>query len=152
MKMAYFEDLKLGEKLTTQARTITDAMATIFINVGGFAAPFFNDEIEASKTPMGWRALPGRVAFALMGGLLETYLSGRDRSPGVSLFVGVNNMSMKIPLKVGDTIHLESERVELVETSNPRWGRVVDRETLINQKDEVVCMADIIHLCERKPK
>ena len=156
--MAYFEDLKLGEKLSTTGRTITDGMASILINVGGYAAPFFNDETEANKTPLGWRAIPGRMVLALMGGLLETYgpasrpTTETTEGGGAGLFVGVNNMRVRIPLRVGDTVHLESERVELTETSNPRWGRVVDRETLLNQKGEVVCQADIIHLYERKPK
>jgi acyl dehydratase len=153
--MPYFEDLESGEKLSTQARTITDGMASLLINVGGYTAPFFNDEIAANKTPLGWRALPGRMILALMGGLLETYGSGRpttEAPSGTALFVGVHNMRVRIPLKVGDTVHLESERVELVETSNPRWGRVIDRETLINQRGEVVCEADIIHLYERRPK
>ena len=150
--MQYWEDLKLGEKFTTTGRTITDGMATLLINVGGYILPFFNDEIEANKTPLGWRALPGRIVLGLMGGLLETWMSGSATGPGVAMFVGVNNMSMKVPLKVGDTVHLESERVELVETSNPRWGKVVDREALINQRGELVCQADIIHLYERKPK
>ena len=150
--MPYYEDLKLGEKFTTGARTITDAMATLFINVGGYTAPFFNDEIEANKTPLGWRALPGRIVLAIMGGLAETAMFSRPTGPGVGLFVGVNNMTVKTPLKVGDTVHLESERFELTETSNPRWGKEVARESLINQKGEVVCQADIIHLYERKPK
>ena len=95
--MAYFEDLKLGEKITTQARTITDAMATLLINIGGYTAPFFNDEITANKTPLGWRALPGRLVLGIMGGLLETYGSGRrvtDEPGGVALWVGVNNMTL----------------------------------------------------------
>ena len=53
---------------------------------------------------------------------------------------------------LGDTVHLESERIELKETSNPKWGKEIARESLINQKGELVCQADIIHLYERKPK
>ncbi len=152
--MAYFEDLKTGAKFTTPGRTITDGMASLLINVGGFAAPMFNSEEEAKKTPLGWRALPGRITFMLMGGLLETYgESSRPATPGgVGLFVGCRNMRVMTPLRVGDTVHLESERVELEETSNPRWGRVIDRETLVNQKGETVCTADIVHLHERRPK
>ncbi len=156
--MAYFEDLETGERFTTPGRTITDGMASVLISVGGFAAPMFNNEEAAKKTPLGWRALPGGVTFMLMGGLAETYgassrPAGRPATPGgIGLFVGCRSMRLMTPVRVGDTVHLESERVELEETSNPRWGRVIDREALINQKGETVCTADIVHLHERKPK
>ncbi len=149
--MPYFEDLELGGKYTTPGRTITDGMATIFINVGLYTAPYFNDESLANESVLGWRAIPGRVALYIMGGLVETY-GPKHTGSGLAYFVGVNNMSVKTPLKVGDTVHLESERIELKETSNPKWGKEIARESLINQKGELVCQADIIHLYERKPK
>jgi len=149
--VAYFEDLELGASYTTPGRTITDGMASLIINMGYYSAPYFNDESVANESVLGWRALPGRAALYLMGGLVETY-GPRRSGPGLAYFVGVDNMSVKTPLKVGDTVHLESERIELKETSNPKWGREVARERLINQKGELVCQADIIHLYERKPK
>jgi len=151
--MSYFEDLKLGHKVTTGARTITDGMATVLINIGGFTAPFFNDETEASKTPLGWRAIPGRITFALMGGLVET-AEAFGRGPGAVMLVGANNLAWKTPLKAGDTIRLEFEITEKreTETKNPRWGVVVNKETLTNQRGEVVCEVEITHLVERKPK
>jgi len=149
--MSYFEDLKLGHKVTTGARTITDGMATVLINIGGFTAPFFNDETEANKTPLGWRAIPGRISFALMGGLVETSEALGEGS-GALMLVGANNLTWKSPLKVGDTVHLELEVTEKRETKNPQWGVVVNKETLTNQKGEVVCECEITHLVERRSK
>ncbi len=149
--MSYFEDLELGHKITSGGRTITDGMATALINIGGFTAPFFNDETEANRTPLGWRAIPGRITFALMGGLVET-ADVFGRGPGAVMLVGANNLTWKVPLKVGDTVHLEFEITEKRETSNPRWGVVVNKEALINQKDEVVCEAEITHLAEHRPR
>jgi acyl dehydratase len=151
LKMSYFEDLKLGHKVTTGARTITDGMATVLINIGGFIAPFFNDETEANKTPLGWRAIPGRVVFALMGGLIET-AEAFGRGPGAVMLVGANNLTFKTPVKVGDTVHLEFEITEKRDTKNPRWGVVINKETLTNQKGEVVCEVEITHLAEHRPK
>ena len=149
--MSYFEDIKLGHKVTSGGRTITDGMATALINIGGFTAPFFNDETEANKSPLGWRAIPGRISFALMGGLIET-AGAFGKGPGAVMLVGGSNLAWKVPLKVGDTIHLEFEITEKRETGNPRWGVVINKESLINQKGEVVCEAEITHLAERKPK
>lgn len=149
--MPYYEDIESGRKITTGARTITDGMATVLINIGGFTAPFFNDETAANKTPLGWRALPGRISFALMGGLVEQ-VEAFGKGPGAVMLVGANNLTWKVPVKVGDTIHLEFEVIGKREAKNPRWGVVVNKETLINQKGEVVSEAEITHLVECRPK
>jgi Acyl dehydratase len=118
--MAYYEDFKLGQKVISPGRTITDGMATALINIGGFVAPQFNDETEATKTPLGWRALPGRVTFALMGGLVEQMdiLKGA----GAGMLVGADKLTWKAPVRVADTVHLEWEVTEIRKTHNPRWG------------------------------
>ncbi len=144
--MAYYEDYELGQKSTSPRRTITDGMATVLIDVGGFTADQFNDELTAKMTPLGWRAIPGRLIFALMGGLVERMRM--SDTPGRGMLVGADNLVWKAPLLVGDTIHLETEITEKRKTSNPRWGLIKNTETLINQKDEVICTVDIIHLYE----
>jgi len=117
--MAYYEDFKVGQKLVSPGRTMTDGMATALINIGGFVAPQFNDETMASQTPLGWRALPGRVIFALMGGLVEQM--GVFGGPGPGMLVGADKLTWKAPLRVGDTIHVEWEITEMKKTRNPRW-------------------------------
>jgi acyl dehydratase len=134
--MPYYEDFEVGQKINSLGRTVTDGMATVLINVGGFTAPFFNDETVANQTPLGWRAIPGRITLALMGGLVEQMLPLHFPNPGGMLLVGAKKVTFKAPLRVGDTIHL---------------GFVRNRETLINQKGETVCQADILHLSEYKP-
>ncbi|OPX39727.1 MAG: hypothetical protein B1H11_02320 [Desulfobacteraceae bacterium 4484_190.1] len=146
--MPYYEDLKPGQKVISPSRTITDGMATVLIDVGGFTADQFNDEISANKTPLGWRAIPGRLVFALMGGLVER-MKVFD-TPGPGMLVGADKLVWKGPLRVGDTIHLEWEVTEMRETSNPRWGLVKNKETLLNQNDEVICTVEIAHLFEYK--
>lgn len=147
--MPYYEDFEVGQKLISPRRTVTDGMATILIDVGGFAAPQFNDEISASKTPLGWRALPGRLVFALMGGLVERM--DVFHTPGPGLLVGADKLKWKVPLRVGDTVYVEWEVTEMRKTSNPKWGLVKNKETLINQKGEMVCEVEITHLFEYRP-
>lgn len=149
--MPYYEDLKVGYRITSAGRTVTDGMATVLINIGGFTAPFFNDETVANQTPLGWRAIPGRIVLALMGGLVEQMLPLHLPEPGTALLVGADKVAFKAPLRVGDTIHLDWEVIEMRQTSNPRWGLVKNKETLMNQKGEVVCEAEIAHLHEYKP-
>ena len=148
--MAYYEDFEIGRKVTSNSRTITDGMATVLIDVGGFTADQFNDAVSANKTPLGWRALPGRLVFALMGGLVERMAV--FKGDGAGMLVGADQLVWKRPLRVGDTIHLEWEVTEMRETSNPRWGLVKNSETLINQNGEVICTVDITHLLEYRKK
>ena len=147
--MPYYEDFKPGQKGVSPGRTITDGMATVLINIGGFIAPQFNDETVAKQTPLGWRALPGRVIFLLMGGLVE--LMGIFSSPGPGLLVGGDKITWNVPLRVGDTVHLEWEATEVRKTRNPKWGLLKNKSTLINQKGEVVCACEITHLLEYRP-
>ena len=144
--MPYFEDFKVGQKVISSRRTVTDGMATVLIDVGGFTADQFNDRVAAEKTPLGWRAIPGRLMFALMGGLVER-MNIFD-TEGAGMLVGADKLVWKGPLRVGDTIYLEWEVTEVRKTSNPRWGLVKNSETLKNQKDEVICTVEITHLFE----
>jgi acyl dehydratase len=148
--MPYYEEFELGQKATSTSRTVTDGMATIMIDLGGFIADQFTNKIEAEKTPLGWRAIPGRVAFTLMGGLVERM--GIFDTPGPGMLVGADKLIWKTRLKVGDTIHLEWEVIELRKTSNPRWGLVKNSEKLLNQDGEVICTVEITHLFEYKNK
>jgi len=146
--MPYYEDFEIGQKFISPGRTVTDGMATVLIDVGGFVAALFNDEVAANKTPLGWRAIPGRLVFALMGGLAERM--GAFDTPGPGMLVGADKLAWKAPLRVGDTIHLEFEVTGMRETRNPRWGLMKNKETLINQNGEVICTVEISHLFEYK--
>ena len=144
--MPYYEDVEVGLKFNSPRRTITDGMATVLIDVGGYTANIFNDKIAAEKTPIGWRAIPGRLILGLMGGLIERMEI--INTPGPGMLVGADNLEWKAPLRVGDTVYVVWEITEKRKTSNPRWGSVKNRETLINQNDEVICTVDITHLFE----
>jgi len=146
--MPCYEDFEIGQKFISPRRTITDGIATVLIDIGGFTADQFTDEIIATRTPLGWRAIPGRLVFALMGGLVERVKV--VYTPGPGMLVGADKVVWKAPLRVGDTICLKSEVKEMRKTHNPKWGLVKNKETLINQNGEVICTAEITHLYEYK--
>lgn len=147
--MPYYEDLHVGQKIISARRTITDGMATLLIDIGGFNAPQFKDKLTAETTPLGWRAIPGRMAFALMGGLVES-IDELFGVPGAGMLVGADKLVWKEPLRVGDTIYVVWEVTKMRKTSNPKWGLVINSETLMNQNEEVICTVDITHLFEYK--
>jgi len=142
--MAYYDDFEVGQKMVSPRRTITDGMATVLIDVGGFTAAQFIDEMTAKETPLGWRAIPGRLIFALMGGLAERMEALKQEGGG--FLVGADQLVWKAPLRVGDTIHLEWEVTDMRKTGNPKWGLVKNKETLLNQNNATICTVEISHL------
>lgn len=147
--MAYYEDYSIGYKTKTGSRTITDDDATALIKTAGFTDRVFWDEAYAKTTALGWRPLPGRVIFALAGGLVETNRVF-SATPGEVVNAGADKLNWKVPLKVGDTIHAEIEIIAMREAKNPKWGVVTCQEKLINQKNETIMECQIIRLFERK--
>jgi acyl dehydratase len=147
--VGYYEDYKLGDKFTTGARSITDSDASSLTATAGFTDKVFWNEAYARTTALGWRAVPGRVVFALSGGLVETS-KVFSRTPGEIVNAGADKLSWKVPLKVGDTIHVDIEIINLRESKNPKWGVITCKEKLVNQKGETVMESELIRLFERK--
>lgn len=147
--MPYYEDFEVGEKVTTLGRTITDGLASSLICMMGYPAPIFHDETVAKESPIGWRALPGPITLALMGALVEeTHIRMGE---GLGALVGINNVTWKAPVRVGDTVHAEVEIISMRKSSNPKWGLTVEKYSLINQRGEVTNEAEITHVWEYRP-
>jgi acyl dehydratase len=144
MARKYFEDFKVGDKFVSARKTITEAMITIAIGVGGYTNPLFLDEETAKGSRFGGRIAPGRLTFFIMGGLEEE--SVWHDTPAI--LVGVNNMTFKNPLRAGDTIRCEVEILELRESSKAQWGLERHKSTCLNQRNEVVCEHEATHLIE----
>jgi acyl dehydratase len=149
--MPYYEDFEMGKKVTTEGRTITDGLASVLISMMGYPAPVFNDETVAKETALGWRALPGPIILALMVGMGEESRVRMGKEGGGAL-IGINNVTWKAPVRVGDTIRAEWEVISMRKSSNPRWGIVVDRYVLKNQQGEEVHQAETTHVWEYRPK
>jgi|Deesub1362A_J573_1020465.scaffolds.fasta_scaffold00042_133 acyl dehydratase len=145
----YFEDFQIGERFRTAAKTVTEGAITIMVALGGFTIPLFNDEEYAKRTPFGTRIAPGRLTLFLMGGL-EEQLGIYDET--VIALVGLDKVRFRAPLRVGDTIRVEFEVIDLKETSKPDRGLVVHRSRCINQKGEVLVECEATHLMQRRPR
>jgi len=144
----YWEDYAVGEEFTTPGRTVTDAMISVIIGLGGFTVPFFWDEEEAKKTVFGTRIAPGRLTLLLMGGLEEQ--SGFWDHQTIGALLGIDKVRLKGPLKAGDTIRVEGEVIEKRETRNPDMGIIISRSVCRNQKGEVLMEAQTTHLVKRR--
>lgn len=148
MQGLYYEDIKVGDKFTTAAKTITEGAITMMVGLGGYVVPLFTDEEYAKTTIFKGRIAPGRMTVFMMGGLDEQL--GIFEGTLVAL-VGIDKVKFRNPMRAGDTIKVEMEITEKRETKNPQTGIVVHKETCFNQQGEVVLEEEVTHLMKRKP-
>lgn len=147
--MRYYEDMQVGDKVTTAGKTLTDALVTTIVALGGYTEPFFHDEEYAKASHFRGRIAPGVVSLVVAGGLSEQagYFSGSALA-----LMGMNNIKFPAPIRPGDTIHVEMEVIDKKETAKPDRGLVWDRKNCVNQRGEVVAQWESIHLVKRRPK
>ena len=135
----YGDDFDIGDTYTTAAITVTE---THVVNWAGLTMDFYPlhmDKEYAAKSQFGERLAHGPLIFALAVGLV-----GSDGFAGQSAiaWLGVDNMRMLAPVKIGDTVHVHVDVKEKTTTSNPKRGVQMWRYTVINQRDEKVMELD----------
>jgi acyl dehydratase len=130
----YFDDLKVGDTFTTGTYEVSAA------EIKRFAAefdpqPFHLDDEAARDTMFGGLAASGWHTAAITMRLL---VSGGPKLANGVLGAG-GEIEWKMPTRPGDTLHVESEVVELIPSrSRTDRGMLVLRSRTINQHGEVV--------------
>jgi len=139
----YFDQIQIGEKNVTKARTITEADVVAFAALTGDWYPLHCDLEYAKKTPFGERIAHGLLILAVASGLTPL-------EPGpVIAFYGMDKVRFTNPVKLGDTIHVETE-ITNKEEKNERSGVVTIDETVKNQRGETVLNSTMKMLIARK--
>ncbi|NIZ02872.1 MaoC family dehydratase [Thalassospira lucentensis] len=142
----YYEDYEIGEHRQTVGRTITE---TDFVVHAGHSGDFFPHHLDAEfcKTlPFGQRIAHGTMVFTIGVGLTATVINP------VAFSYGYDRLRFIKPVFIGDTIKSDVEiTAKEVMEKRPGFGRVTERLTVTNQKDEVALVADHIYMVEMKP-
>ena len=98
----YFEELEIGDTLTTHRRTVTEAD---IVNFAGMSGDFFYahmDDIAAKESMFGRRVAHGYFVLAAAAGLFV------DPAPGPVLAnYGMENLRFTKPVYAGDTIQVK---------------------------------------------
>ncbi len=145
----YFEELEIGDALTTHRRTVTEAD---IVNFAGISGDFFYahmDDIAARESFFGRRVAHGYWVIAAAAGLFV------DPAPGPVLAnYGMDNLRFVKPVYVGDTIQatLTCKQKTLKETSldGVPQGVVAWDVNVSNQDGEMVATYTILTLVRRK--
>ena len=132
--LLHFDDLAVGDRHRSASVTISREQITAFAAEFD-PQPFHLDDDAARATLFGGLAASGWHTAALTMKLIVT--SGMPFAGG---YIGAGvQLDWPRPVRPGDTLHVESEVIELIPSkSKPDRGIVVVRNETKNERDEVV--------------
>ena len=135
MTMHYLEDFKVGQKYATGTIRVTSD------EIKAFAAqfdpqPYHMDDEAAKKSFFGGLAASGWHTAALT---MRLIVGGELQPVGGIIGAGFDEFRWTLPVRPGDTLHAESEILEVRESkSRPTQGLVKVRTTTYNQDNDPV--------------
>jgi len=134
----YFEEFHPGQKFAHAIRrTVTEADNVFFTAITHNPAALHLDEEYAKSTEFGTRIVNSLFTLGLMIGI-----SVHETTLGTTIAnLGMDEVRFPKPVFHGDTLHVESEVLEMRESkSRPDQGIVVFAHRAINQKGETVAL------------
>ena len=144
----YFEQFTVGQTFDHAIRrTVSEADNVFFTAMTHNPAQLHLDEEYAKSTEFGTRIVNSLFTLGLMIGI-----SVGDTTLGTTVAnLGMDEVRFPKPVFHGDTLHVESEVLELRESkSRPNNGIVVLAHRAINQRGEIVAQCKRSALMLRK--
>ncbi|WP_143415734.1 MaoC/PaaZ C-terminal domain-containing protein [Geobacillus sp. E263] len=133
-----FEAYAVGERHRSRGRTITETDIVQFAGVSGDFYPLHMDREYAQRTQFGERIAHGMLTLSAATGL---WVMGTGM---ILAFYGIDSLRFVRPVKIGDTIYVESEVKQLTERGETA-GLVTVHQRIVNQHGETVVDA-IVHV------
>lgn len=146
----YFEEFSVGQKFEHELRrTITEADNVLFSALTHNPAPLHLDAEYMKGSQFGKPIVNSTLTLAFMIGI-----SVGDTTVGTTVAnLGMDEVRFPKPLFHGDTIHIETEVLELRDSkSRPDNGIVIFAHRAFNQNDELVGECKRSALMHRKPE
>lgn len=145
----YFEEVEVGDSLETAGRTVTDADIVNFSNVSWDHFYAHTDATSLTGTIFDKTVAHGYFILSAAAGL---FVSGK-KGPVIANY-GLENASFFKPVYAGDTITVyltAKEKINKgVKGRNIPSGVVKWLVEVVNQRDEVVCVATILTLVAKQ--
>ncbi|MFC4407164.1 MaoC/PaaZ C-terminal domain-containing protein [Haloarchaeobius iranensis] len=144
-----FADTEVGDSRRTAGRTITEADLVNFAGVSGDFNHLHTDAERMRESGYGERIAHGALVFSIATGLLwQERAAGGDEGSDVVAFYGVDRLRFRGPTFVSDTVHVETEVVELEERpDHPEAAGVVREEAeVVDQDGTVVLSCELLAL------
>lgn len=141
----YFDEISVGDKVTSRGRTITEADVLNFAMLSADWFPLHTDVEYAKGSMFGERIAHGLLVLSAASGLAP------PQAPYTIAFYGMDRVRFINPTRIGDTIHVEAEVIEK-EERNEQSGIVTYRQTVKNQSDKDVAVGIMKVLMARQKK
>ena len=144
----FFEEFSVGQKFEHPIRrTVTEADNVFFTAMTHNPAQLHLDEEYGKTTEFGSRIVNSLFTLGLMIGI-----SVGETTLGTTVAnLGMDEVRFPKPVFHGDTLHVETEVLELRETkSRPKNGIVIFVHRALNQRGEVVATCKRTALMLRK--
>ncbi|MFZ0022495.1 MAG: phenylacetic acid degradation bifunctional protein PaaZ [Acinetobacter sp.] len=144
-----FDELRIGERLLTARRSVTEADLVNFGCLSGDHFYAHMDKIAAAESLFGERVAHGYFVVSAAAGLFVDAAQG----PVIANY-GMDNLRFVEPVKIGDTIQVELTCKQktpkaLRDPTQKPHGVVVWDIKVKNQRNELVATYDILTLVER---
>jgi acyl dehydratase len=146
----FFEDCTVGDSVVTGGRTMTETDIVLFASFTGDWNPVHTDAEFAKGTSWGGRIAHGMLTLVLGVNLLfrDNALARRVVPKRLVAIVGLEQVRFAAPVRIGDTLRLECETVELKPMGNQ--GLVTLRWHIRNQHDDAVVTGRLKVLTESR--
>jgi acyl dehydratase len=128
----YFDDFHVGQRFVTKARTVTEADVVNFAALTWDHNQLHTDAEYAARTMYGKRIAHGLLGVAIHAGLASPLIE-----QSILAFLELR-WQFKLPLYIGDTIHVEQVVKEMREDTQKDRGILTFEKEVINQQNEVV--------------
>ena len=129
----YFEEFAIGQKITTDGRTMTESDIVTFAGLSGDFNTIHTDSEFAGGTPFGQRVAHGLLTTSVASGLMVRtgVIDGT-----VLAFREISEWKFGKPVFIGDTIHVEMEVTDTKPLPRLGGGAVTLAVNVKNHKDE----------------
>jgi acyl dehydratase len=145
----YFEQFHIGQKFEHAIRrTVTESDNVLFTAMTHNPAALHLDEEYGKQTEFGQRIVNSLFTLGLMIGI-----SVHETTLGTTVAnLGMTDVLFPKPVFHGDTLHVESEVLEIRDSkSRPTQGIVLFLHKAINQRGEIVAQCKRNALMHRRP-
>ncbi len=147
----YLDDYRVGDRMVSPARTITEGDIVNFAALTGDWHPLHTDVEYAAQTPFKGRIAHGMLVLSIGLALpfrLGAYSSYLPKS--FIAFYGMESVRFTAPTRIGDTIHCEVEVVEITDKGRDT-GVLTIRNQIKNQRGETAVSFVMKLFCGKKP-
>jgi itaconyl-CoA hydratase len=142
-----WEDFSVGLRVSSPGVTVTEAHIVNWAGLTGDWSSFHVDAEAAAASAFGQRVAHGPLTLALALGLVtQSGVFGQ----AIVAWLGLDEVRLPLPVRIGDTIRADAEVVETRPTSNPERGRSVLAYVVSNQAGQTVMTFRSTFLLKRR--